>query len=858
MLQLQGNLNSLRQSCSRASMDHLVRGTQKPTRVLLLLLSVFIALSVFPIFVLDAANRLVYSVGAIATTFICLMLALFFGRPCLTGMVAIFTLLSSLLLMEAITAAMLVVYPPQLHFRLYGYATVALMWKLLPTITLGLPFLPAALYIVGTCSVEVAAIETSAFYDGDDVPKIMYTTSLAGAMVSLGMAWLKSDTFAKHFQVLQDLEVERALTESVVAAMCDAVLWLTPDGATILEADRQLKRMLGKNFEAGMATGSAFSEEQQQQVDECLGRSTPAVLPMTITNGEGSPVALQLLVVGHRGRRKNAERAVLLGLRLAAAAPAAPVSAAAVVALAPVTARPSSDVGSSEGTGSSGSTFTSSMPTTTATGQIFDRVDVDRWLADASEDRLVDLMNRLEQVRQLGRGERWLLDPEVLRVAADQVLGTGSYGVVCSGWLYGSPIAVKTAKHMRNSNIVHLVAIVNEIRILRHLRHPNVVLFHGACIDARNREVMLVMEKVQGLDLYKYVTKNSADSQAAHRFRLLVDVICALWYLHTQVPQIVHGDLKGSNILVEPALPRAKLVDFGISRLLTKYVQPLGGTLSWIAPEIICNPNTTPKASTDAFSFGRVAYLIIACQKPLQGVRRQTIIEQAQRGIMSPLTWALEKPLHAEAQVLCGRLLHPQPERRPNMELVHREVSVWRVPSPPNDPPPPDAAVVAEETRVAASPVPEAEAQTAPSAPASAVRHVSFAEEAAYSGHSGDLLPQGNPIIANKQPTPDFVEKLMVRTMLRKWNFPVAEDSCCDYHSALTELNRVNKILMNSECGAFKPYDNFQCGSCGVLDFRARKTCHVCNESAQGEASTAALKEEVQSKKAFVPARCSL
>jgi len=80
---------------------------------------------------------------------------------------------------------------------------------------------------------------------------------------------------------------------------------------------------------------------------------------------------------------------------------------------------------------------------------------------------------------------------------------------------------------------------------------------------------MLVLECVHGPDLHQYVVRHSSDAEVCNRFRLLMDVACALRYLHAQQPQIVHGDLKGSNVadldgtgggdadgLANPRLPR--------------------------------------------------------------------------------------------------------------------------------------------------------------------------------------------------------------------------------------------------------------------------------------------------------------
>merc|ERR1719356_1284607 len=127
----------------------------------------------------------------------------------------------------------------------------------------------------------------------------------------------------------------------------------------------------------------------------------------------------------------------------------------------------------------------------------------------------------------------------------------------------------------------------------------------------------------------------------ADRHHILVDVCCALRYLHAQRPSVVHGDLKASNILVEDWRTRAhpKLVDFGLSRLLTRKAKPLGGTLTWMAPELIQKPGMPPAPSADVFSFGRLAYFVTTGIAPLSGIDPRQIVKMARASRILPLQW---------------------------------------------------------------------------------------------------------------------------------------------------------------------------------------------------------------------------
>ena len=69
----------------------------------------------------------------------------------------------------------------------------------------------------------------------------------------------------------------------------------------------------------------------------------------------------------------------------------------------------------------------------------------------------------------------------------------------------------------------------------------------------------------------------------------MIDVCSALVYMHSRSPPVVHGDLKSGNILMQRDGPlvHAKVLDFGLSRILARNARALGGTLRYMAPEVI-------------------------------------------------------------------------------------------------------------------------------------------------------------------------------------------------------------------------------------------------------------------------------
>jgi tetratricopeptide (TPR) repeat protein len=82
---------------------------------------------------------------------------------------------------------------------------------------------------------------------------------------------------------------------------------------------------------------------------------------------------------------------------------------------------------------------------------------------------------------------------------------------------------------------------------------------------------------------------------------------------------VIHGDIKPANIRfgagnTEEELGDAKLADFGAAKRLREEGPTIKGSTNWMAPELIESGDATP--ASDYFSFGVVAYLVLAGRHP--------------------------------------------------------------------------------------------------------------------------------------------------------------------------------------------------------------------------------------------------
>ncbi|KIM60731.1 hypothetical protein SCLCIDRAFT_123603 [Scleroderma citrinum Foug A] len=91
-----------------------------------------------------------------------------------------------------------------------------------------------------------------------------------------------------------------------------------------------------------------------------------------------------------------------------------------------------------------------------------------------------------------------------------------------------------------------------------------------------------------------------------------VGIASGLNYLHTRKPPICHGDLKGTNVLVSPD-GYAVLADFGLSSLACSSLASnmstsfTGGTVRWMAPEVMKDPTAKATVEGDIWAFGMTA-----------------------------------------------------------------------------------------------------------------------------------------------------------------------------------------------------------------------------------------------------------
>ncbi|KAL3353222.1 hypothetical protein AABB24_020957 [Solanum stoloniferum] len=245
---------------------------------------------------------------------------------------------------------------------------------------------------------------------------------------------------------------------------------------------------------------------------------------------------------------------------------------------------------------------------------------------DRMNDELVSTWNRiLESHMYLNKPllpfEEWNIDFSELTVGTR--VGIGFFGEVFRGKWNGTEVAIKvfleqdlTAENMED--------FCNEISILSRLRHPNVILFLGAC--ANPPHLSMVTEYMEMGSLYHLIHVSGQKNRLSwqKKLNMLRDICRGLMCLHRM--KIVHRDLKSANCLVNKRWT-VKICDFGLSRIMTDASMrdsTSAGTPEWMAPELIRNEPFTEKC--DIFSFGVIMWELCTLNRPWEGIPPNRVV----------------------------------------------------------------------------------------------------------------------------------------------------------------------------------------------------------------------------------------
>ena len=220
--------------------------------------------------------------------------------------------------------------------------------------------------------------------------------------------------------------------------------------------------------------------------------------------------------------------------------------------------------------------------------------------------------------------------------------------------------AVKILEKKLLENSRDIQRLKKEIKILKKLRHKNIIQLYDIMESKRN--LYFVMEYCKGGELFDYIVKKKRlkEQEACIFFQQIIN---GVEYLHNQ--GIIHRDLKPENLLLDDN-NHIKISDFGLSTFYSKnnYLQTACGTPSYAPPEMLEGQEYNGEA-TDVWSCGIILYAMLCGTLPFSESQEEIIVKK-----IKTHDYSIPNYLSPEAKDLLNHILIINPKERICIEQI--------------------------------------------------------------------------------------------------------------------------------------------------------------------------------------------
>lgn len=183
-----------------------------------------------------------------------------------------------------------------------------------------------------------------------------------------------------------------------------------------------------------------------------------------------------------------------------------------------------------------------------------------------------------------------------------ELLSDSGHNLVYRAQMGGKWVVLKAAKPDEGEQTRNRLLLEREFEIMHRLDSIYVVQTI-AMVNDPQLGCSILMEYVHGRSLDKFVAGNPTSTE---RRRVADELMEALIFLHDR--QIVHGDLKPSNILITDSGNHVRLIDFGFSDNEAFIAKNIGTSPSISSPEQL--PTNVLKPERDIYALGKMLALL--------------------------------------------------------------------------------------------------------------------------------------------------------------------------------------------------------------------------------------------------------
>jgi len=254
------------------------------------------------------------------------------------------------------------------------------------------------------------------------------------------------------------------------------------------------------------------------------------------------------------------------------------------------------------------------------------------------------------------------LELEETDIQLGKFLGEGVYSEVYQGSVYGTQVAVKKFKN-QSTDPQYLAGIRKEVKIMKSIRHPNLLLFLGACTKPGSLMIVTELLDKSFHDIHSTYT-------LFQKLKMAKDAAKGISWLHSLQPIIIHRDLKPENILVDASGKITKVADFGLalvkdqSKQSREEMKKIRGSPAFMSPEALLGKELTPR--TDVYSFGMILWELLTGQSPYESLEVENFEELIEEICVKNTREKIPSDCPSTLKKLISSCWKPNPEERPD------------------------------------------------------------------------------------------------------------------------------------------------------------------------------------------------
>ncbi|HJU50563.1 MAG TPA: EAL domain-containing protein [Pseudogulbenkiania sp.] len=202
-----------------------------------------------------------------------------------------------------------------------------------------------------------------------------------------------------------------------------------------------------------------------------------------------------------------------------------------------------------------------------------------------------------------------------------------------------------------------------EYEITRHLELKHVIRSYQ--LDYIRNTPVIVLEDIGGISLQQLVARR--DLSLSERLEIAIAIAEGLAEIHAA--HIIHKDISPFNIIVNPESGELKIIDFGISSVLSRESpslrnpEVLEGTLPYISPEQTGRMNRAIDFRSDFYSFGATLYELFTGEPPFSGTDPLELVHRHLTQLPVPMHEVDESIPH-QLSAIVAKLLAKTAEER--------------------------------------------------------------------------------------------------------------------------------------------------------------------------------------------------